>query len=105
MFRDIIGVLFKYVPPPEDEPSAPSPFRFSEPGSLARALEDVGFTNVREESATLPTRFPGDPRRWWESLVDTAAPMQTWMATMTGAERERAKDEIYAALDQYYDQH
>jgi hypothetical protein len=103
MFRDIVGVLFKYVEPPEDEPGAPSPFRFSEPGTLARALEGAGFMNVREESATLPTTFPGDPPRWWEWLVDTAAPIQTWMATMTDGQRERAMTEIHEALRRYHD--
>jgi ubiquinone/menaquinone biosynthesis C-methylase UbiE len=103
MFRDIVGVLFKYVAPPEDEPGAPSPFRFSELGTLKQALEEAGFANVNEESATLPTRFPGDPARWWEWLVDTAAPVQTWMSTMSDGDRDRAMTEIHTALREYYD--
>jgi ubiquinone/menaquinone biosynthesis C-methylase UbiE len=103
MFGDIVGVLFKYVAPPEEEPGAPSPFRFSETGSLSRALEDAGFANVREESVRLPTSFAGEPERWWEWLVDTAAPIQTWMASMSDDQRQQALAEIYAALRPYYD--
>jgi enediyne biosynthesis protein CalE5 len=103
MFRDIIGVLFKYISPPEDESGAPSPFTFSEPGRLAQALDVAGFVDLREESATLPTTFPGSPERWWEWLVDTAAPVQTWMASLSSTEREGALAEIYEALYQYYD--
>ncbi len=77
MFRDIIGIIFKFVTPPEDEAGALSPFRFAEPGSLSTALAGAGFIDVREEAATLPTRFPGDPQQWWRWLVDTAAPVQT----------------------------
>lgn len=52
---------------------------------------------------TVPTTFPGDLARWWEWLVDTAAPVQTWMATMSAEDRQRAMQEIYTALAQYYD--
>jgi SAM-dependent methyltransferase len=103
MFRDIIGVLFKYVAPPEDDAEAPSPFRFSESGSLSRALEAAGFVDVHEESATLPTTFPHPPEQWWEWLVDGAAPVQTWLSSLTDADRTRAVAEIHDGLRQYYD--
>jgi ubiquinone/menaquinone biosynthesis C-methylase UbiE len=98
MFRDVIGVLFKYVSPPDDEPGSPSPFRYSEPGSLAGALNEAGFADTREENATVQTTFPGGPERWWEWLVDTAAPVQTWMAAMEERELKMALDEIHRAL-------
>ena len=103
MFRDIIGILFKYVPPPEDEPGAPSPFTFSESGRLASALDAAGFVAVGEENATLPTTFPGSPERWWEWLVDTAAPVQTWLGSLPDAERAAAVAEIHRALQPYFD--
>jgi ubiquinone/menaquinone biosynthesis C-methylase UbiE len=103
MFRDIVGVLFKYVAPPEDEPGAPSPFRFSEPGTLARAMSEAGFANVREESASVPTTFPGDPARWWEWFIDMAPPVQTWLAGMDDGQREAALAEIHAALRRFDD--
>jgi ubiquinone/menaquinone biosynthesis C-methylase UbiE len=103
MFKEIIGVLFQYVTPPEDEPGAPSPFAFSEPGSLSQALTDAGFVDVHEERATLPTSFPGSPERWWDWLVGMAAPVQTWMESLSGADRERAFAQIYEALNRYYD--
>ena len=76
--------------------------RFSEPGSLSAALVEAGFIEVREESAVLPTQFPGDPSTWWEWLVDTAAPVQTWMASMSAADREGALAEILEALQRHY---
>jgi ubiquinone/menaquinone biosynthesis C-methylase UbiE len=103
MFKDIIGVLFNYVAPPEDESGAPSPFRFSEPGTLARAMADAGFENVREESARVPTTFPGDPTRWWEWFVDMAPPVQTWLASLDDGQRHAALNEIYAALRPFHD--
>jgi hypothetical protein len=103
MFRDVIGVIFKYVTPPEDEPGAPSPFKYAEPGLLSVALTTAGFLDVAEETATVPTRFPGSPHQWWEWLVDTAAPVQTWMSEMSHADREQAMAEISDTLRRYYD--
>jgi ubiquinone/menaquinone biosynthesis C-methylase UbiE len=104
MFRDIIGVLFKYVSPPDDEPGSPSPFRYSEPGTLTRAIDEAGFVDAREENATVQTIFPGGPEQWWEWLVDTAAPVQTWMAGMEESDRKSALDEIHSALRRFQNQ-
>lgn len=101
MFRDVIGVLFNYIAPREDEPGAPAPFRYAEPGTLSKALIDAGFAEVGEETATLPTTFPGTPAQWWEWLHDTAAPLQGWMAGLSEADRQRALGEIHDALSRF----
>jgi hypothetical protein len=103
MFRDILGILFQYMPLPEDEPGAPSPFTFSEPGTLGRALQDAGFADVHEETATLPTSFAGTPEQWWEWMVDGAAPVQTWLASLADEDRQKAVAEIHGALQRFYD--
>jgi len=100
MFRDIIGVLFKYVPPPDDR-DGPSPFGFSTPGTLTAALEEAGFVDVEEEAVRLPTSFPGTAERWWEWIVDTGAPLQTWLAALDDQRRARALAEIHEALRPY----
>lgn len=100
MFRDIIGVLFKYVPPADDQ-EGPSPFSFSTAGTLTAALEDAGFVDVEEEAVRLPTSFPATPERWWEWVVDTAAPLQTWTAGLDDERRAGALAEIYQALRPY----
>lgn len=103
MFSDVLSILFRYVPLPEDEPGAPSPFTFSQPGTLSEALRDAGFVGVKEETASLPTSFRGTPEQWWEWLVDGAAPVQTWMAALADKDREKAVAEIHDALHQFYD--
>jgi hypothetical protein len=97
MFAEIIGVLFKYVSAPSEDPDAPTPFRFSRPGTLSTALEQAGFDAVLERTVTAPTTFLGDPQHWWEWLCDTAAPMQAWLAEMDVATRRQALDEVLAA--------
>jgi ubiquinone/menaquinone biosynthesis C-methylase UbiE len=103
IFRDVVGTLFRYVQPPEDEPDAPSPFKFAEPGTLTRTLKEAGFVKVEEANATLATTFHGNPERWWEWFTAMAAPLQALIASLTPQDRERALAEIYATLRVYYD--
>ena len=103
MFRDVVGALFQYVQPPEDEPGAPSPFRFAEPGALTRALQEAGFVEVEEVNTTVGTTFAGGPDRWWEWFTAMAVPLQPLIASLTPPDKEKAMAEIYAALRPYYD--
>ena len=103
MFSEVLGTLFRHVSPPEPVPGAPSPFAFSEPGSLASALRTAGFEDVEEENATIETTFPGSPEQWWGWLADVGAPIQTWMAALPAADRDRAVAEIHAVIRRYYD--
>jgi ubiquinone/menaquinone biosynthesis C-methylase UbiE len=103
MFSEVLGTLFRYVPPPDPEPGAPSPFTFSETGTLASALRAAGFEDVEEENAIIATTFPGSPEQWWEWMADVGAPIQTWMASLSAPDRDRATTEIHTVLHRYYD--
>jgi hypothetical protein len=46
---------------------------------------------------------PGPPERWWEWLLGTAGPVQTWLETLPEADRQKVLGEIYEALRAYYD--
>jgi ubiquinone/menaquinone biosynthesis C-methylase UbiE len=103
IFSEVLGALFRYVPPPEPEPGAPSPFVFCETGTLASALRTAGFVDVEEENATIGTTFPGSPEQWWEWMSDGAAPIQTWMASLSTGDRQRAVADIHSVLYRYHD--
>lgn len=102
IFRDVVGTLFQYVAPPEDEPGAPSPFRFAEPGTLTQALRDAGFVDVDETAATIPTTFAGEPERWWEWFVDMAVPLQSLIASLSPGDRDKALAQIRAVLRTFH---
>lgn len=101
IFRDVVGPLFAYVTPPEDEPGAPSPFKFAEPGSLHRALEEAGFVRIQEQHETLPTTFHGTPERWWEWFVDMAVPLQSLIGSLTPDDKRKALGEVHTALNAF----
>jgi ubiquinone/menaquinone biosynthesis C-methylase UbiE len=98
MFSEVLGTLFRYVPLPEPEPGEPSPFAFSETGTLASALRTAGFEGVEEENVTVDTTFPGSPEHWWEWMADAGAPIQTWMASLPAHDRDRMVTEIHTVL-------
>jgi SAM-dependent methyltransferase len=61
---------------PASEPSVPSPFTFSGPGSLTAVLKEAGFNDVEEEQVHISLVFPGSPKRCWEWFTDMSAPFE-----------------------------
>src|SRR6266581_7620730 len=55
-FTTTAGIILKHVPvpPPPPDPDGPSLFMFGERDRLRRALQDAGFSNVHEETASSP---------------------------------------------------
>ena len=78
LFSSFQGAIQSHLPPspPTSEPPAPAgdearPTRFATAGSLAAALRDAGFGDVREEARTVDLTWPGPPeslRAFWLDL-------------------------------------
>ncbi|MFC1995409.1 class I SAM-dependent methyltransferase [Chloroflexota bacterium] len=98
-----IRILMKYVKMPEDEPGAPTPFRFAEAGTLSAALQTVGFKQVKEEYISIDAHFPGSPEEFWQYFVDMAPPFRPVIDTLQSDQRELAIEEVLATLRQMYD--
>lgn len=103
LFRDVVGALFEYVDVPEDEPGAPSPFKFGAAGTITRDLTAAGFRDVTERPETVGSPFPGTPTEWWDWFVDMAPPFQALIASLREDERREAIAKILKVLDGYYD--
>jgi ubiquinone/menaquinone biosynthesis C-methylase UbiE len=71
------------------DPSAPGPFRMSEPGLLQRMLEDAGFVEVLVESVELPHRFAN---------LDQYVEEQLAMSAMFSGEYEKLNERERAAV-------
>ena len=97
-FTTTRGVIAKYVQiPPPPPPGVPGPFRFAEAGSLATALREAGFREVRERPHTVAWPFPGPPEQAWDYLRE-----MTGMA-IPAESLDQVSAEIIVALHQYYD--
>src|SRR5688572_23270068 len=85
------------------DPDGPSPMRFAESRKLATLLEAGGFTNVDEQSLTLPAAYRGSPQQLLTSMMDIAAPFRNAAATLSHEERTAAEQEALNNLGAVYD--
>jgi len=103
LFRILVSGVFEYVAPPEPESGAVDPFMFAEPGSVSAVLRDAGFRDVAEETAEVPTPFPGTPRQYWDWFWEMAPPLQPLLASLSADQRQHVINEAVAALRSYDD--
>ncbi len=96
------GILAKHASVSPD-PAAPNPFRYAEPGTLRRALEEASFIQVQEEQRTIPLVWAGPPAEFWEAFSQMAAPYQPLLQSLPPERRAQVDCEIAAAIGKYYD--
>jgi SAM-dependent methyltransferase len=97
-----VGVLMRHLdpPPPPPPPDAPTPFRFAQPGTLTRALEEAGFSGIEEDHRTIPLPWPGRAEELWDHFADIAAPFRPLIEGL-GDRREAAVADIVGTLRGY----
>jgi SAM-dependent methyltransferase len=99
-FTSTAGIVMQYGSLPAPAPGTPGRFRFAEEGTLAAALREAGFQQVREARLTIP--WPsGSVEEAWESTRDMRAPFRHLLSSLPQDERERVLADVYAAIRQY----
>lgn len=88
------------VPPP---PDAPTPLRFSPPGSLSAEMTRAGFKEAVEERKLLELRWPGPPPELWRHLYEIASPLRIVFDSLSPSDFQDAYNEAMALLDNNYD--
>jgi SAM-dependent methyltransferase len=103
-FTTTAGIVLKHVPvpPPPPDPDGPSLFMFGERDRLRRALEAVGFSNVREEYRIIPGRWASSIEEYWEQFTEVAAPFRPLLDQLTPEQRAQARAESLAALKKFW---
>lgn len=98
-FTTTVGTIAKHVHPSPTPPlrGAPTPFRFAEAGSLATALREGGFRDVREQPHTIAWPFPGPPERAWDYIREVTG------VGIPEEKYDQVTTDVIAALRQYYD--
>lgn len=88
------------LPPPPGEPP-PSPTSMGEPGLIERLVADAGFTRVTVERVTRAFDVADAETAWREWSETPGSPMAGGLASLSGAERDRLRRDVIAALEQY----
>jgi len=102
-FSSSIAIVHEHIGGPLIAPGSPDPFRFAQPGSLSRALNDAGFAEVHEETRILPWTWPGSAEEVWEQQQAVAAPFRALLNRVPADRWPELNEEIYSAIRKYKD--
>jgi len=85
------------------QPDGPNPFRFAEPGSLAKVLRDVGFLGIEEETRTLPWTWLGSVEEVWEYAQSVSVPFRPLFERVASERWPQIHADVHKAVAQYSD--
>jgi ubiquinone/menaquinone biosynthesis C-methylase UbiE len=75
-FQSTIGTVLRLLPDLMVPASAKAMFQFGEPGVLAAALKQTGFTKVEERVQKVAWNWPGTPEELWAYFQDVTIPFK-----------------------------
>lgn len=99
----ITRVFRKYLEVSPPAPVTPHPHRFAHPGTLSAALREAGFSQVEEESPTLPWNWHGTPEEFWESRRNQGALFSGLVEGLAPEQRDGVMAQVVESIREYYD--
>jgi SAM-dependent methyltransferase len=102
-WRSMMGIVHRHVGGPLLKPEGPDPFRFAESGSLSAILQSAGFTEIEEETKTLPWAWPGPAEEVWEQNRAVAVPFRPMLERVPADEWPQIHAEVHQAVAKYWD--
>ena len=98
-----MGIVAKHVGGPTLVPGGPDPFRFALPGSLSSVLRKAGFSDVEEETKSVPWSWPGTAEDVWEQAQAVATPFRPLLQRVPPDKRNEIDHAVITAIRQYQD--
>lgn len=102
-WKRTMGVVHRHVGGCLLAADEPSPFRFSEPGSLSHALHSAGFGAVEEKAVTVPWAWPGPPEELWEQMKAIAVPFRPMLDRVPAERWPEINAEVCREAARYFD--
>jgi SAM-dependent methyltransferase len=81
---------------------APGAFRFAEPGSLARILQQAGAIEVRERLLEFQIVAPFTPKQFWEMRAETSGTLRAKLASLSQPQRDLVAQEVEKAAREFF---
>jgi len=102
-WQTMMGVVHRHVGGPLLPEGGPNPFRYAEPGSLAAVLRGAGFSDIEEETRTVPWTWPGTAEEVWEQAQAVSVPFRPLLERVPAGMWPEIHAEIHAAVGKYSD--
>jgi SAM-dependent methyltransferase len=102
-WQSMMGVVHRHVGGPLLQPGGPDPFRFADPGSLSSVLRSAGFTNIEEETKTLPWTWPGAVDEVWDQACAVAVPFRPMLDRVPAEMWPRIHADVHSAVEKFVD--
>jgi ubiquinone/menaquinone biosynthesis C-methylase UbiE len=96
-----MAIAHKYAGGPIMAPGGADMFRFAEPGSLSEALKKAEFSDVEEETKTLPWTWPGPVEEIWEYAQAVSTPFRPLLDRVPGDQWDAMNAEVHQAIRQH----
>ncbi len=102
-WQSMMGVVHRHVGGPLLEPGGPNPFRFAEADSLSAVMRGAGFSDVEEETRTLPWAWPGSAEEVWEQAQAVSVPFRPLLERVPSDRWKEIAAEVHQAVGRYSD--
>jgi ubiquinone/menaquinone biosynthesis C-methylase UbiE len=98
----ITNVVARYLAATPTDSKVPGPFRFAEPGALARILEDAGAIEVRERVLEFHIGAPVSPKQFWEMRSEISGTLREKLATLSPPQVDLIAQEVQKAVREFF---
>ena len=102
-FESTIGTILRAAPGLALPASGKQMFRFGEPGVLAAALQQAGFSRIEEAFPVVPWTWPGTPEEVWDYFQEVTVPFKPLFAAILGEKRGTVQAEVLREIGRFYD--
>lgn len=101
-FSTVNDVVDRFVVSPEEDPDAPDPFRFADPGKLAGILENAGAEKVIERPLNFQIEAAISVEQFWQLRTEMSESLRKTMAGLTPAQLPAIKQAVADAAQRYF---
>lgn len=102
-FKSTIGTILRAAPGSALPASGKQMFRFGQPGALAAALQQAGFSGIEEAFPVVPWSWPGAPEEVWDYFQEVTVPFKPLFAAIPEEKRGMVKAEVLREIGRFYD--
>ncbi len=102
-FETTIGTILRVVPGAVLPDASKPMFKFGRREVLSGALQEAGFSVIKEEFPVVPWTWPGTPEEVWDYFQQVTVPFRPLLNAIPQELRSQVDAEVLRSIGRYYD--